>query len=81
MLTVLQRRILGVVQTLPDAEGFAPTGGGVLIVRNLIERDTRDLDFFAPRPELVDRMVPVLEEVLRYDPEISRRSRLRGRNR
>ena len=46
MLTPLQERIAEIVSGLPDARGFALAGAGGLLVRGLIDRQTRDLDYF-----------------------------------
>lgn len=46
MLTPLQERIAEIVSGLPEARGFALAGAGGLLVRGLIDRQTRDLDYF-----------------------------------
>lgn len=46
MLTPLQERIAEIVRGLPEARGFALAGAGGLLVRGLIDRPTRDLDYF-----------------------------------
>lgn len=46
MLTPFQERIAGLVSELPEARGFALAGAGGLLVRGLIDRATRDLDYF-----------------------------------
>ena len=46
MLTPLQVRIAGIVSGLPEARGFALAVAGGLLVRGLIDRPTRDLDYF-----------------------------------
>ncbi len=46
LLTALQERIANIVRDLPEAGGFALAGAAALTVRGLIERPTRDLDFF-----------------------------------
>ncbi|MCP4968709.1 MAG: nucleotidyl transferase AbiEii/AbiGii toxin family protein [bacterium] len=46
MLTPLQQRLAAIVRELPEASGFALAGAGGLLVRGLIERPTRDLDYF-----------------------------------
>ncbi len=46
MLTPFQERIAGIVSELPEARGFALAGAGGLLVRGLIDRPTRDLDYF-----------------------------------
>ena len=56
MLTPLQQRIAEIVSGLPEARGFALAGAGGLLVRGLIDRQTRDLDYFT---------VPGEEEALR----------------
>jgi hypothetical protein len=46
LLTPLQERIAEIVRGLPEARGFALAGAGGLLVRGLIDRATRDLDYF-----------------------------------
>jgi len=46
LLTPFQERIAGLVSELPEARGFALAGAGGLLVRGLIDRATRDLDYF-----------------------------------
>lgn len=46
MLTPLQQRLLDVIGQLPEAAGFALSGGAALIVRGTVDRRTNDLDFF-----------------------------------
>lgn len=64
MLSALQQRVAIVLADLPEAEGFALAGGGALIVRGAVDRETRDLDFFVGDADAVDRLVPVLEASL-----------------
>lgn len=56
LLTPLQVRIAEIVSGLPEARRFALAGAGGLLVRGLIDRPTRDLDYFT---------VPGEEEALR----------------
>jgi hypothetical protein len=56
LLTPLQERIAEIVSGLREARGFALAGAGGLLVRGLIDRQTRDLDYFT---------VPGEEEALR----------------
>jgi hypothetical protein len=46
LLTPLQVRLAGIVTALPKADGFALAGAGGLLVHGLIDRTTRDLDYF-----------------------------------
>jgi hypothetical protein len=46
VLTPLQELIAGIVSGLPEADGFALAGAGGLLARGLIDRSTRDLDYF-----------------------------------
>jgi hypothetical protein len=64
VLTPLQRRIATIIGGLPEAEQFALAGGGALIARGDVERQTRDLDFFGPGPNDVDRLIPAVERAL-----------------
>jgi hypothetical protein len=47
LLTPLQLRLAGVVTALPEADGFALAGPGGVLVHGLIDRATRDLDYFS----------------------------------
>lgn len=64
MLSALQQRVALVLADLPEAEGFALAGGGALIVRGAVERETHDLDFFVGEAVAVDRLLPALEAAL-----------------
>lgn len=66
MLSGLQERIARILAALPEAREFALAGGAALIAGGLVERKTRDLDFFADRPEAVLELLPVLEGALRH---------------
>ena len=65
MLTPLQERIRRLVGALPNDYELALAGGGGLVVTGVIDRRTRDLDFFArypaPHAEVVDRVQEALE--------------------
>ena len=81
MLTALQQCILRVVDQLPEAEGFALAGAGGLLVHGLIDRATRDLDFFAgPREQpAVARLADALQRRLASEGlEVMRRRDLPG---
>lgn len=67
MLSDLQVRVARMVARLPEAEGFALAGGAGLIVHQVTERETSDLDFFTPDAARVARLLPALEEALRAD--------------
>jgi hypothetical protein len=64
VLTPFQKRIAAIVAGLDEAEDFALAGGGALIVRGDVDRDTRDLDFFGLTIESVDRLAPAVERAL-----------------
>jgi hypothetical protein len=64
MLSPLQREVARIVALLPEGEGFALAGGAALIARGIVDRGTRDLDFFSTVPDDVDRVLPVLEAAL-----------------
>lgn len=55
------------VAGLTEAETVALAGGAALIVRGIVDRPTRDLDFFATTPEEVNRVLPPLEALLTED--------------
>lgn len=64
VLTALQERVALIVSALAEAEGFALAGGAALVVRGVIDRSTRDLDFFGPSADGVDRLVAAVERQL-----------------
>jgi hypothetical protein len=53
-----------IVAGLDEARDFALAGGGALIVRGEIQRQTRDLDFFGLTVSAVDRLVPAVDRAL-----------------
>lgn len=76
MLTPLQRQIREIVASIPDTEDLALAGGGALIVHGIVDRETRDLDFFSNSPEEVDRLLPSVEKALRDDSLVVERLRV-----
>ena len=52
LLTPLQVQIAEIVKELPQSEGFALAGAGALLVHGLIDRATRDLDYFTTPGEV-----------------------------
>lgn len=65
MLSDLQTTIVELVSDVAGAEGFALAGGAAMILLGLVERGTRDLDFFGREPEAVNRVAPAVESMLR----------------
>lgn len=65
-----------IVASLPDTEDLALAGGGALIVHGIVDRETRDLDFFSNIPEEVDRLLPSVEQALRDDSLVVERLRV-----
>ena len=61
MLSALQQRVALTLADLPEAEGFALGGGGALIIRGAVDRETHDLNSFVGEADAVDRLVPALE--------------------
>jgi Nucleotidyl transferase AbiEii toxin, Type IV TA system len=64
VLSPLQEQVAEIVAGLEEAQDFALAGGGALIVRGEIQRQTRDLDFFGLTANAVDRLVPVVDRAL-----------------
>lgn len=64
VLSALQQRVALILADLTEAEGFALAGGGALIVRGAVERETHDLDFLVGEAGAVDRLLPALESAL-----------------
>lgn len=48
-ITMFQREVAQAFFGLPESRGFLLAGGAALIASGVVERDTDDLDFFAPR--------------------------------
>jgi hypothetical protein len=65
VLTDLQQRIALAVSEVVESEGFALAGGAALISQGLVDRRTRDLDFFAVDATSVNRVAPEVESALR----------------
>jgi hypothetical protein len=79
VLSGLQERIARILAALPEAREFALAGGAALIAGGLVERETRDLDFFADRPEAVLDLLPVLEGALHQSGlQVERQQALAG---
>jgi len=79
VLSLLQRRVARIVAELPEAEGFALAGGAALVIAQVVDRETRDPDFFGATADRVDRLVPALEHALRLDGlDVSRKRANRG---
>jgi hypothetical protein len=56
MLSALQQRVARLVADLPEAQRFALVCGAALITSEVIERRTRNLDFFGPTADAVDAL-------------------------
>jgi hypothetical protein len=67
VLSPLQQRIARIVTSLPEADGFALAGGAALVLANVVERETRDLDFFGATADDVDRLLPAVRSALTAD--------------
>src|SRR6266536_1565993 len=65
MLSPLQEQVAEIIAGLEEAEGFALAGGAALIARGDVRRQTRDLDFFGPTTDVVERLVPAVDRALR----------------
>ena len=64
VLTDLQQRIALAVSEVVKGEGFALAGGAALISQGLVDRRTRDLDFFTVDATSVNRVAPEVESAL-----------------
>ena len=76
VLSDLQQRIAECLTRLDEAESFVLAGGAALIAHGLVDRPTRDLDFFSTEPANVDLLLPVLEEALRNESLIVTREQV-----
>lgn len=64
-LSPIQRRIAHILFDLPESTGFALAGGAALILRQVVTRETQDLDAFigalpGPNPGTVDSLADAL---------------------
>lgn len=64
MLTQTQLDIATTVLEAASARGFALAGGGAMIVHGVVDRSTRDLDFFTQRAEEIRGAARQVEEHL-----------------
>ena len=53
------------ISEVADVEGFALAGGAALIALGVVERITRDLDYFTTSAPAVNHMNPIVESSLR----------------
>jgi hypothetical protein len=60
----MQQRVARLVATLPEADQFALAGGATLVLAGIVDRETRDLDFFGPSCDDVDVLADVFEAAL-----------------
>jgi hypothetical protein len=60
----MQQRVARLVATLPEADQFALAGGATLVLAGIVDRETRDLDFFGPSCDDVDVLADVVEAAL-----------------
>lgn len=67
VLTDLQRRIRRIISDLPEFGAFALAGGGALIASGIVQRPTKDLDFFAPHPNDVTELYKAARAALEAD--------------
>lgn len=64
MLSPLQRRVQRIISELPEAGAIALAGSGALIARGLVDRESRDVDFFTPHAHEIQRLLPALTTAL-----------------
>ena len=64
MLTPFQQDLARTISRLPEAEGFALAGGAALIIHGIIDRRTRDLDWFTTRADPVQGLAAAVERRL-----------------
>lgn len=61
VLSALQQRVARIIADLPEAEDFALAGGAALVLARVVERETRDLDYFGPSADDVDALLGAVE--------------------
>jgi hypothetical protein len=77
VLTEMQLQIAATVSQVAEVDGFVLAGGAALIVLGLVERATRDLDYFTTVAEAVNRAAPRIEIALSSEGSGSNGSRMR----
>jgi hypothetical protein len=61
-LSDLQLTTATIVLAVPEAHGFALAGGAALVIHEVVDRGTKDLDCFGPSTDAVNALVdPVIE--------------------
>ena len=74
MLTDLQLEIAHAVLEVARSTGFALAGGGALILHGVIDRGTRDLDFFTTEADTIaDTAARVQDRLVTRGFEVVRR--------
>lgn len=56
-LSEIQLRTATIILALPKAAGFALAGGAALVIHEIVDRGTKDLDCFGPSTDAVNRLV------------------------
>lgn len=75
-LDPLQEQLARLALSLPEAGLAALSGGGAMLAHGFVDRPTRDLDFFTPRPEDVHRLADAFAAAVRRSggtSEVARR--------
>jgi hypothetical protein len=67
VLSALQERVARLIAAQPSADGFALAGGAALVAARLVDRATRDLDFFGPTADDVDALADAARAALEAD--------------
>lgn len=65
VLSDLQQRVAQLVGELPEALEFALAGGAALVLAEVVDRQTRDLDYFGPTADAVGALAHAVEVALR----------------
>lgn len=64
-LSELQLTMAAIVLAVPEAEGFALAGGAALVIHQVVDRGTNDLDCFGPSVGAVNALVdPVIRALV-----------------
>jgi hypothetical protein len=64
VLSDVQQRVAQLVGQLPEAAEFALAGGAALVLAEVVERQTRDLDYFGPTADAVGTLAHAIEMAL-----------------
>ena len=67
-LSEIQLRTATIILALPEAAGFALAGGAALVIHEIVDRGTKDLDCFGPSTGAVNQLDDLGFDPASYEP-------------